>query len=76
MLKINIGFYRSGFILNWVIWWIDCVLKFLFFRYYGGFLFFLFDGILVRLIVIKVFFFDSCYGLGCVESEIYGDIGV
>lgn len=40
------------------------------------FLFFLFDGILVRLIVIKVFFFDFCYGLGCVESEIYGNIGV
>lgn len=40
-----------------------------------GFFYSPFDGTSVRLIVIKVFSFDSRYGPGCAESEIYGDTG-
>lgn len=75
MPKINIGSHRSGSTSNRVIWRIDCAPELLSSRYYGGFLFSPFDGTSVRLIVIKVFSFDSRYGPGCAESEIYGDTG-
>lgn len=77
MPKINIGSHRSGSTSNRVIWRIDCAPELLSSRYYGGFFYFLhLMGLqLIRLIVIKVFCFDSRYGPGCAESEIYGDTG-